>query len=79
MVAIAANLAALLGLRAMFFVLNGALQNLKYLGKTLSVVIGFVAVKMFMEYFHVLHISPVINLAVVAGVFSVGIIASLKK
>jgi tellurite resistance protein TerC len=78
-VAIAANLGALMGLRAMFFVINGALSALKYLGKTLSIVIGFVAVKMAAEYFDILHISPMANLAIVGSIFSVGIWASLKK
>jgi tellurite resistance protein TerC len=78
-VAISANLAALLGLRAMFFILNGALDKLKYLSKTLSIVIGFVAAKMFAEYANVLHISPMANLAIVGSIFGVGVWASLKK
>lgn len=55
-----ANALALLGLRQLYFLINGLLSRLKYLHIGLAIVLGFIAVKLI---FHALHVNelPFIN------------------
>lgn len=46
------NAFALLGLRALYFVLEGALSKLVYLGFGLSVILGFIGVKLVLHWAH---------------------------
>jgi tellurite resistance protein TerC len=69
------NVFALLGLRALFVLVDGLVRRLRYLDQTVAVVLGFVAVKLLVEDF--VHISSMASLGVVAGLFTVGIVASL--
>ncbi|MGH3417933.1 MAG: TerC/Alx family metal homeostasis membrane protein [Actinocrinis sp.] len=57
-----ANLFALLGLRQLYFLIGGLLDRLVYLSTGLSVVLGFIGVKMVVEALHgsgVEHLGPV--------------------
>lgn len=69
------NVFALLGLRALFVLVDGLVRRFRYLDQTVAVVLAFVAVKLLIEGF--VKISPVWSLAVVAGLFALGIAASL--
>jgi tellurite resistance protein TerC len=69
------NVCAILGLRAFYFLLAGVLPYFRYLGKGLAVVLMFVGIKMLVE--HWLYIPTHISLAVVGGVLSVAVIASI--
>lgn len=51
-VVITANIFALMGLRQLYFLLEELLEKLIYLSKGLSVVLGFIGVKLFFEGFH---------------------------
>ena len=75
-----ANVFALMGLRQLYFLLEGLLARLVYLSKGLSFILGFIGVKMIMEAFHGIGIDeiagvhiPEVSLEVSLGV----IIASL--
>ena len=75
-----ANVFALMGLRQLFFLLEGLLARLVYLSKGLSFILAFIGVKMVMEAFHGIGIDdiagahiPEVSLEVSLGV----IIASL--
>ena len=75
-----ANIFALMGLRQLYFLLEGLLARLVYLSKGLSFILGFIGVKMIMEAFHGIGIDaiggvhiPEVSLEVSLGV----IIASL--
>jgi tellurite resistance protein TerC len=75
-----ANVFALMGLRQLYFLLEGLLARLVYLSKGLSFILGFIGVKMIMEAFHGISIDeiagvhiPEVSLEVSLGV----IIASL--
>ena len=75
-----ANVFALMGLRQLYFLLEGLLARLVYLSKGLSFILGFIGVKMIMEAFHGVGIDaiggihiPEVSLEVSLGV----IIASL--
>lgn len=69
------NIFAILGLRALYFLLAGVIHKFHYLKLGLSVVLVFVGMKMLLE--NVLHIPIGVSLGVVAGVLAVAVIASL--
>ncbi|MBA3422207.1 MAG: TerC/Alx family metal homeostasis membrane protein [Thermoleophilaceae bacterium] len=69
------NVFALLGLRALFVLVDGLVRRFRYLDQTVAVVLAFVGVKLLIEGFA--KIPPLPSLAVVAGLFAVGIAASL--
>ena len=69
-----ANAFALLGLRALFVLVEALLRRFRYLDETLAVVLAFVAVQLLIEDF--VEIGPLV-LAIVVGAFAVGIVASL--
>ena len=76
-IAITSNIAAIMGLRALFFVLKDGMDKIKYLNQTLAVVLSFVGCKMALH--SVMHIGTLTNVAIIGSIFSVGIWASLKK
>ena len=69
------NIFAILGLRALYFLLAGVIHKFHYLKLGLSVVLVFVGMKMLLE--DVVHIPIGISLGVVAGVLAISVIASL--
>ena len=69
------NVFAILGLRAMYFLLAGVLGKLRYLTAGLSFVLAFIGAKMIVEPW--MHISVEISLAVVAGILMIALAASL--
>lgn len=81
----AANAFALLGLRALYFLLKGLLNKLVYLSTGLSVILIFIGVKLILAYFHELFpntvpkIETVWSLAFIAVVLMVVAIASWIK
>jgi len=80
----AANAFALLGLRALYFLLKGLLDKLIYLSLGLSIILMFIGVKLIMTYLHevwydVPKIPIVVSLLVIAAVLIVSTVASLVK
>jgi tellurite resistance protein TerC len=71
----AGNVFALLGLRALFVLVEGLIRRFRYLDETIACVLGIIAVKLLIEEW--VKIGPVQNLALVAFAFTVGITASL--
>lgn len=69
------NVFAILGLRAMYFLLAGVLGRLRFLTAGLAFVLAFIGAKMIAEPW--IHISVEISLAVVAGMLLVALAASL--
>jgi TerC family integral membrane protein len=69
------NVFAILGLRAMYFLLAGVLGRLRYLTAGLSFVLAFIGTKMMVEPW--VHISVQISLGIVAGILLVALAASL--
>jgi tellurite resistance protein TerC len=69
------NVFALLGLRALFVLVEGLIRRFRYLNQTIAVVLALVAVKLLIE--DVYKIGPVGSLAMVGVVFVIGIVASL--
>jgi tellurite resistance protein TerC len=80
-----ANAFALLGLRALYFLVRGLLDRLVYLSTGLSVILGFIGVKLILHWAHVdidervPEISTPVSLAVIVLVLMVVTVASLLK
>src|SRR3954449_2962057 len=80
----AANAFALLGLRALYFLVTGLLDRLVYLSTGLSVILAFIGVKLVLHWLHlqshsVPEISTGASLAVIAAVLAVTTVLSLRK
>jgi tellurite resistance protein TerC len=71
------NVFAILGLRALYFVLAESVRRLAYLHLGLAVILAFVGAKMLLS--GVVHIPIGISLAVVGGVLAVTVAASLLR
>jgi tellurite resistance protein TerC len=79
----ATNAFALLGLRALYFVLEGALAKLRHLGYGLAVILAFIGVKLALHWAHlrwdqVPEIPTLWSLAVILGVLTVTTATSLS-
>jgi tellurite resistance protein TerC len=78
----AANAFALLGLRALYFLVSGLLDRLVYLSTGLAIILAFIGVKLVLHFAHlhdhgVPEITTGLSLAVIAAVLAVTTIASL--
>jgi tellurite resistance protein TerC len=71
------NVFAILGLRALFFLLAGVMEMFRYLRVGLSFVLCFVGLKMLLAEFYKIPIG--ISLGVVGGILLVSILASMLK
>ena len=69
------NVFALLGLRALFVLVEGMIRRFRYLDETIAVVLALVAVKLLIEEW--VKIGPVESLLMVLAAFVIGIVASL--
>jgi tellurite resistance protein TerC len=81
----AANAFALLGLRALFFLVKALLDRLVYLSTGLSVILAFIGAKLVLHWIHtdltpaVPEIPTLVSLAVIVAVLAVTTVASLIK
>ena len=71
------NVFAILGLRSMYFLLAAGKRYLRHLEKSVIAILAYIGIKMMLDVLGVIHISPLISLAVVMGLLAVGVIASL--
>jgi tellurite resistance protein TerC len=74
------NIFAILGLRALYFLLAGVMNLFRYLHYGLAAVLTFVGAKMIAEYWFDLHVfkdNPWISLVVIAVLLGVAMLASL--
>jgi tellurite resistance protein TerC len=79
-----ANAFALLGLRALFFLVQGLLDRLVYLSTGLAVVLGFIGVKLILHWGHTLsdavpEIPTLTSLVVIVAILAVTTVASLAR
>jgi tellurite resistance protein TerC len=81
----AANAFALLGLRALFFLVKGLLDRLVYLSTGLSIILAFIGIKLVLHWAHkdissaVPEVSTPVSLGVIIVVLIVTTVASLIK
>jgi tellurite resistance protein TerC len=71
------NVFAILGLRSLYFLLAGVVDKFHYLKLGLSAVLVFVGVKMVLADVYKIPIG--VSLAVIAGILTISIIASLRR
>ena len=87
-IVVCANIFALMGLRQLYFLLQGLLQRLVYLSKGLSFILAFIGLKMFIEAFHGVgiheiagielpHVPIEVSLFVIVAALTVTAVASL--
>ena len=77
-IVVTANIFALMGLRQLYFLLQGLLKRLVFLSKGLSIILAFIGVKMFFEAFHGIGIHEIAGIEVphVSIEFSLGVIVT---
>jgi TerC family integral membrane protein len=78
------NAFALLGLRALYFVLEGALSALVYLGYGLAAILAFIGAKLVLHWGHmqwdsVPEVPTLASLGVIVAILAVTVVASLIK
>ena len=71
------NVFAILGLRALFFLLSGALERFHYLSLALAVILVFIGVKMLAG--GIIHIPITVSLGVICGLLAAAIVGSLIR
>ena len=87
-VVVTANVFALMGLRQLYFLIGGLMQRLIYIGKGLSVILGFIGVKLLFHAFHAVDIHKIggfkipdititQSLSVIVGVLTIATFSSL--
>ncbi|ELS50877.1 TerC family protein [Streptomyces viridochromogenes] len=79
------NAFAILGLRALYFLLSGLLDRFRYLGKGLALILAFIGVKLILQASHetistsIPEVHSLVSLAVVATVLTVSILLSMLR
>ena len=85
-IVLTSNIFAILGLRALYFLLAGIADKLRYLKAGLAVILTYVGVKLVYERLHDDHlvpeswpgIEPLVSLAIIMGILAVAVVASLR-
>jgi tellurite resistance protein TerC len=70
------NVFALLGLRALFVLVESLIARFRYLDETIAIVLGLVGVKLLIE--DLVKVGPLPSLAVIALAFTIGILLSIR-
>lgn len=79
------NAFAILGLRALYFLLAGLLEKFHYLSKGLSLILAFIGVKLVLQASHkvlspsVPEIPSLVSLAVIVAVLTASVVLSLRR
>jgi tellurite resistance protein TerC len=71
------NVCAILGLRALYFLLAGILQYFQYLDEGLAIAVMFIGAKMLADPW--VHISTSLSLAIVGGIIALAIFVSVIR
>ncbi|MGJ6967733.1 TerC family protein [Streptosporangium sp. G11] len=85
LIVFAANAFALLGLRALYFLIEGLLERLVYLSIGLAVILGFIGLKLILSFLHedisksFPEVPTPVSLGVILLVLLVTVIASLRR
>jgi tellurite resistance protein TerC len=79
-IVLTSNIFAILGLRALYFLLAGVADRLRYLKAGLAIILGYVGVKLLTEQVEgIWHPSPLQSLAVIGTVLLVVVVLSLRR
>jgi tellurite resistance protein TerC len=78
-IVLTSNVLAIMGLRALYFLLAGVADRLRYLKTGLAIILTYVGVKLFTENIEVIyHPTPLQSLAVIGVVLTVTVVASVR-
>jgi tellurite resistance protein TerC len=83
-IVLSSNAFALLGLRALYFLLAGMLDRFHHLGRALAFILGFIGVKLFLQAGHktisaaIPEIPSLLSLAVIVVALATAVIVSLR-
>lgn len=69
------NVFAILGLRSLYFALAGLIEKFRYLKMSLVFLLAYIGVKMLLSHHH--PIPNGVSLAIIGGILSVGVLASV--
>jgi tellurite resistance protein TerC len=86
-IVLTSNIFAILGLRALYFLLAGIADKLRYLKAGLAVILTYVGFKLVYERLHddvaALHdwpgINPLVSLAIIIGILALAVVASMRN
>lgn len=70
------NIFAILGLRALFFLIEGVIHRFHHLQKGLSFILVFIGAKMLLGIFH-LHLSSIVSFGIIMGALALSLVASV--
>ena len=70
------NVFALLGMRALFVLVESLIARFRYLDQTIAIILGLVGVKLLIE--DIFKVGPVLSLAIIAVAFAIGILLSIR-
>ncbi len=70
------NVFALLGMRALFVLVESLIARFRYLDETIAIVLGLVGVKLLIE--DIVEVGPLASLGVIAVAFTIGILLSIR-
>jgi tellurite resistance protein TerC len=71
------NIFAILGLRSLFFLLRGAVDQFDFLQQGIAIVLAFIGVKMLVEYFDI-RINIFVSLSVIVACLTGSILYSIR-
>ncbi len=74
-IVITSNIFAIMGLRSLYFVLAGAMDRFKYLKYSLAILLIVIGAKMILHSHY--HFGHLLSLGVIAGILTVGVLASI--
>jgi tellurite resistance protein TerC len=77
LIVFSSNVFAILGLRALFFLLASAIDRFVYLKPAVATILVFVGLKMVGSAW--IHLSTPLSLGVVLGLLALGVVASLLR
>ena len=72
---VASNVFALLGLRSLYFALAGCIEHFRYLKTSLAFLVTYLGIKTLLSRHD--QIPDIVSLAVIGGILSVGVLASI--
>jgi len=78
-IAYTSNIFAVFGLRSLFFLLQEAIVSFSKLESAVNFVLGFIGVKIVLDFFEIVQIDVVVSLVIVLGTLFTGVALSLSE
>jgi len=78
-IAYTSNVFAVWGLRSLFFLLQEAMVSFSYLESAVNFVLGFIGVKIILDFFKIVEIDVLVSLTIVLGTLVTGVVLSIQE